>query len=112
MRFVKDFLFGAVNVSKFESDLTPKDNDTQTLRSKYQLLKKCCPPCVSTELNVNKSKILSELEPFTDYSCTGQIKDNDNNITIKNTTAVHVEIHCGMLIFTLLQCIDKSKLVS
>ncbi|KAG7229470.1 hypothetical protein INR49_012760, partial [Caranx melampygus] len=36
----------------------------------------------------------SELEPYTDYNCTGQIKDNNNN-TIKTTTAVHVRIDCG-----------------
>ncbi|XP_022620753.1 receptor-type tyrosine-protein phosphatase C-like [Seriola dumerili] len=39
-----------------------------------------------------ESQLESELEPFTDYSCTGQIKDN--NVTIKNTTAVYVRIDC------------------
>ncbi|GLD72632.1 receptor-type tyrosine-protein phosphatase C-like isoform X3 [Lates japonicus] len=41
---------------------------------------------------VNESKKLSELEPFTNYSCIGQIKDNDGNV--KNTTPVHVNIEC------------------
>ncbi|XP_022602824.1 uncharacterized protein LOC111223062 isoform X1 [Seriola dumerili] len=41
---------------------------------------------------VTEPKLESELEPFTDYSCTGQIKDND--VTIKNTTAVYVRIDC------------------
>ncbi|XP_044054304.1 receptor-type tyrosine-protein phosphatase C-like [Siniperca chuatsi] len=39
---------------------------------------------------------LSELEPFTDYSCIGQIKDN--NVTIKNTTAIDVHIDCDLTI--------------
>uniref|UniRef100_A0A3B4WEX0 Receptor-type tyrosine-protein phosphatase C n=1 Tax=Seriola lalandi dorsalis TaxID=1841481 RepID=A0A3B4WEX0_SERLL len=47
---------------------------------------------------VTEPKLESELEPFTDYSCIGQIKDND--VTIKNTTAVDVRIDCGMLIVT------------
>ncbi|XP_056234151.1 uncharacterized protein LOC130170662 [Seriola aureovittata] len=42
---------------------------------------------------VTEPKLESELEPFTDYSCIGQIKDN--NVTIKNTTAVDVRIDCG-----------------
>ncbi|XP_023261814.1 receptor-type tyrosine-protein phosphatase C-like [Seriola lalandi dorsalis] len=41
---------------------------------------------------VTEPKLESELEPFTDYSCIGQIKDND--VTIKNTTAVDVRIDC------------------
>ncbi|XP_056233640.1 receptor-type tyrosine-protein phosphatase C-like [Seriola aureovittata] len=41
---------------------------------------------------VTEPKLESELEPFTDYSCIGQIKDN--NVTIKNTTAVDVRIDC------------------
>ncbi|XP_071342795.1 uncharacterized protein [Trachinotus anak] len=41
---------------------------------------------------VSESKLVSELEPFTDYSCIGQIKNNTD--TIQNTTAVHVRIDC------------------
>ncbi|KAG7230602.1 hypothetical protein INR49_025319, partial [Caranx melampygus] len=41
----------------------------------------------------------SELEPYTDYNCTGQIKDNNNN-TIKTTTAVHIRIDCDFKINT------------
>ncbi|GLD49819.1 receptor-type tyrosine-protein phosphatase C [Lates japonicus] len=45
---------------------------------------------------VNESKKLSELEPFTDYNCTGQIKDN--NGTVNTTTPVHVYIDCDLII--------------
>uniref|UniRef100_A0A3B4U6V7 Receptor-type tyrosine-protein phosphatase C n=1 Tax=Seriola dumerili TaxID=41447 RepID=A0A3B4U6V7_SERDU len=41
---------------------------------------------------VTEPKLGSQLEPFTNYSCIGQIKDN--NVTIKNTTAVDVRIDC------------------
>ncbi|GLD49821.1 receptor-type tyrosine-protein phosphatase C-like protein [Lates japonicus] len=56
---------------------------------------------------VNESKKLSELEPFTDYNCTGQIKDNDGTV-IKTTTSVHVYINndnnkavIGFLVFSI-----------
>ncbi|KAG7230599.1 hypothetical protein INR49_025316, partial [Caranx melampygus] len=42
----------------------------------------------------NEPKKESELEPYTDYKCTGQVKDNNNN-TITNTTVVPVRIDCG-----------------
>ncbi|XP_040895639.1 receptor-type tyrosine-protein phosphatase C-like isoform X2 [Toxotes jaculatrix] len=45
---------------------------------------------------VNEPKNLSELEPFTDYICTGQIKDN--NVTIGNTAAVDFRIDCDFTI--------------
>ncbi|XP_062279940.1 receptor-type tyrosine-protein phosphatase C [Scomber scombrus] len=44
----------------------------------------------------NNFKNLSKLEPFTDYNCTGQIKEN--NVTIKNTTAIHVRVDCELKI--------------
>ncbi|XP_044217435.1 receptor-type tyrosine-protein phosphatase C [Thunnus albacares] len=44
----------------------------------------------------NNPKNLSELEPFTKYTCTGQIKRD--NVTIKNTTAIHVRIDCDFKI--------------
>ncbi|KAG7514880.1 receptor-type tyrosine-protein phosphatase C isoform X1 [Solea senegalensis] len=44
----------------------------------------------------NELKTLSELEPFTDYSCTGQIKDN--NVLIKNTSALHFRVDCDLTI--------------
>ncbi|XP_031715384.1 receptor-type tyrosine-protein phosphatase C isoform X2 [Anarrhichthys ocellatus] len=43
---------------------------------------------------LNKTKEWSELKPFTNYSCTGQIKDN--NVTIKNTTIVKFRIDCDL----------------
>ncbi|KAM8746277.1 uncharacterized protein AB9X84_017201 [Acanthopagrus schlegelii] len=42
-------------------------------------------------------KELSELEPFTDYSCIGHIKDM-NNDTIINTTDIPVRINCDLQI--------------
>ncbi|KAK9519535.1 hypothetical protein VZT92_022260 [Zoarces viviparus] len=38
----------------------------------------------------------SKLEPFTNYSCTGQIKEN--NVTIKNTTIVKFRVDCDLKI--------------
>ncbi|KAM9358392.1 receptor-type tyrosine-protein phosphatase C [Symphorus nematophorus] len=51
--------------------------------------------CVEKE-KPYQSKKLSELEPFTDYSCTGQINNNTDNIA--NTTAVDVRIDCDLQI--------------
>ncbi|KAM7388060.1 hypothetical protein PAMP_024261 [Pampus punctatissimus] len=42
--------------------------------------------------STNITKNLSQLEPFTDYNCTGQIKEN--NVIIINTTAVRVKVDC------------------
>ncbi|XP_060933938.1 receptor-type tyrosine-protein phosphatase C-like isoform X2 [Limanda limanda] len=42
----------------------------------------------------NVAKNLSELEPFTDYRCSGQIKDK--NGTVYNTTEVKVRIDCDL----------------
>ncbi|XP_060890795.1 receptor-type tyrosine-protein phosphatase C-like [Labrus mixtus] len=39
-------------------------------------------------------KPLTELEPFTNYNCTGQIKEN--NVSIKNTTAIKFNIDCDL----------------
>ncbi|XP_074490883.1 receptor-type tyrosine-protein phosphatase C-like [Sebastes fasciatus] len=44
----------------------------------------------------SNTKNLTELEPFTDYSCTGQIKEN--NITKKTTNAVKFRIDCDITI--------------
>ncbi|XP_074490882.1 uncharacterized protein LOC141767463 isoform X2 [Sebastes fasciatus] len=46
----------------------------------------------------SNTKKLSELEPFTDYSCTGQIKEN--NVTKKNTNAVKFRIDYITIIYT------------
>ncbi|XP_037625441.1 receptor-type tyrosine-protein phosphatase C-like isoform X1 [Sebastes umbrosus] len=51
-------------------------------------------------------KKLSELEPFTDYSCTGQIKEN--NVTKKNTTAVKFRIDCDIKINPVQSATDTS----
>ncbi|XP_047198836.1 receptor-type tyrosine-protein phosphatase C isoform X2 [Hippoglossus stenolepis] len=48
------------------------------------------------EPRVNKAKKPSELEPFTDYSCIGHIKDN--NVNVYNTTQVNVWIDCDLKI--------------
>ncbi|KAI3368593.1 hypothetical protein L3Q82_025605, partial [Scortum barcoo] len=52
--------------------------------------------CLEQQNKYNKPKNLSDLEPFTDYSCTGQIKDN--NVPIKNTNAVEFQIDCDLRI--------------
>ncbi|XP_028259745.1 receptor-type tyrosine-protein phosphatase C-like [Parambassis ranga] len=46
--------------------------------------------------NGNDFKSLSDLEPFTDYNCTGLIKDN--NMDINKTTTVPVRINCDFTI--------------
>ncbi|XP_067452636.1 receptor-type tyrosine-protein phosphatase C-like [Thunnus thynnus] len=54
----------------------------------------------------NNPKNVSELEPFTDYTCTGQIKEK--NVTIKNTTDIHVRIDCDLKIRTQNSSTDTS----
>ncbi|XP_042272636.1 receptor-type tyrosine-protein phosphatase C isoform X2 [Thunnus maccoyii] len=54
----------------------------------------------------NNPKNVSELEPFTDYTCTGQIKEND--AIIKNTSAIHVRINCDLNITTQNSSTDTS----
>ncbi|XP_051231654.1 receptor-type tyrosine-protein phosphatase C-like [Dicentrarchus labrax] len=49
--------------------------------------------------NPNNTKQLSELEPFTDYSCTGQIK-NIIDVIITNTPAIKFSIECDIEIIT------------
>uniref|UniRef100_A0A3Q3K9D1 Receptor-type tyrosine-protein phosphatase C n=1 Tax=Monopterus albus TaxID=43700 RepID=A0A3Q3K9D1_MONAL len=49
----------------------------------------CSEPGKQTE-----PKTLSQLEPFTDYSCVGHIKDN--NITIKHTPAITFRVDCDL----------------
>ncbi|XP_026178845.1 receptor-type tyrosine-protein phosphatase C-like [Mastacembelus armatus] len=47
-------------------------------------------------LNPAEQKKLSELEPYTDYSCTGLIKNN--SVPIKVTTAIKFNIDCELTI--------------
>ncbi|XP_026201514.1 receptor-type tyrosine-protein phosphatase C-like [Anabas testudineus] len=51
---------------------------------------------ICLDINLSESKTLSELEPFTDYSCTGQIKQN--NVNIKNTTTFQFRVDCDLSI--------------
>uniref|UniRef100_UPI0037E863D7 receptor-type tyrosine-protein phosphatase C-like n=1 Tax=Semicossyphus pulcher TaxID=241346 RepID=UPI0037E863D7 len=44
--------------------------------------------------NPSESRSLWELEPFTDYTCTGQIKHN--NVIVKNTTTIEFDIDCDL----------------
>ncbi|XP_051231657.1 receptor-type tyrosine-protein phosphatase C-like [Dicentrarchus labrax] len=46
--------------------------------------------------NPNNTKQLSELEPFTDYSCTGQIKNLISDVIITNTPAIKFNIKCDI----------------
>ncbi|KAM8745202.1 receptor-type tyrosine-protein phosphatase C isoform 2-T2 [Acanthopagrus schlegelii] len=52
---------------------------------------------LTTDYTCHEIKELSELEPFTDYSCIGHIKDM-NNDTIINTTNIPVRINCDLQI--------------
>ncbi|XP_067368099.1 receptor-type tyrosine-protein phosphatase C-like [Channa argus] len=45
---------------------------------------------------LNKPKKLTDLEPFTDYICTGQIKNN--NVNINKTTTVRFRVDCDLTI--------------
>ncbi|XP_067368088.1 receptor-type tyrosine-protein phosphatase C-like isoform X3 [Channa argus] len=47
---------------------------------------------------LNEPKKLSDLEPFTDYNCTGQIRQNDVNTN--KTTAVRFRVDCDLTINT------------
>lgn len=49
-----------------------------------------------SEPNSNVSKTESELEPFTEYSCTGQIMDN--SISTNKSVTTQFTIDCGMWI--------------
>ncbi|XP_068563645.1 receptor-type tyrosine-protein phosphatase C isoform X2 [Cebidichthys violaceus] len=74
---------------KIEPKLPPNCN---TLKIDYT-----CQGGKTAEANeLNGITKWSELEPFTYYNCTGQIKHN--NITIKNTTIVKFRIDCGLTI--------------
>ncbi|XP_059196356.1 receptor-type tyrosine-protein phosphatase C-like [Centropristis striata] len=46
---------------------------------------------------INDTKLESELEPFTEYSCTGQIKNNNVSIN-KNTKDIQFTIDCDITI--------------
>ncbi|KAK2835303.1 hypothetical protein Q5P01_015787 [Channa striata] len=46
----------------------------------------------------NDQKNLSDLEPFTDYSCTGQIKEN--GVDTNKRTSVRFRVDCGTLMFS------------
>ncbi|XP_067369803.1 integumentary mucin C.1-like [Channa argus] len=47
---------------------------------------------------LNKPKTLTDLEPFTDYICTGQIKNN--NVNTNKTTTVRFRVDCDLTINT------------
>ncbi|XP_028259048.1 receptor-type tyrosine-protein phosphatase C isoform X2 [Parambassis ranga] len=57
--------------------------------------------------NGNDSKSLSDLEPFTDYTCTGLIKDN--NKTIDKTTTVPVRINCRFTITNMNKAVTNTS---
>ncbi|XP_067368098.1 receptor-type tyrosine-protein phosphatase C-like [Channa argus] len=47
---------------------------------------------------LNKPKKLTDLEPFTDYNCTGQIKNN--NVNTNKATTVRFRVDCDLTINT------------
>ncbi|XP_062419386.1 receptor-type tyrosine-protein phosphatase C isoform X2 [Pungitius pungitius] len=61
--------------------------------------------CREVELNHTENR--SDLKPFTDYSCSGQVKNG--NVTVKNTTAVSFRIDCDFTLnFTSRTSTNKS----
>ncbi|XP_036970862.1 receptor-type tyrosine-protein phosphatase C [Acanthopagrus latus] len=92
-RLTKNIPVGFLNPSDINSTVQsklPAEIDT-TLPSQCHLTTDyTCP-------ENGQSKELSELEPFTDYSCIGHIKDM-NNDTIINTTNIPVRINCDLQI--------------
>ncbi|XP_018526213.1 receptor-type tyrosine-protein phosphatase C isoform X2 [Lates calcarifer] len=97
--FTKNISIDFLNVSEINqtapTELPAKINTTLPPNCKSLSIDYSC----RERGRVNESKKLSELEPFTDYNCTGQIKDNDG--TVKKTTApVHIYIKCDFDINT------------
>ncbi|XP_032381499.1 receptor-type tyrosine-protein phosphatase C isoform X3 [Etheostoma spectabile] len=94
------------------TSITPDFLDTSELTQtfpkelpvKIEQIKPLPPNCNHLTINYtcrengkdNDSKDLSELEPFTDYKCIGQIKEN--NVTIKNTTVFEFKVDCDFTI--------------
>lgn len=93
MRALSDIFFFSLNFSLKHLNLNPKDECSHTEEQQWRHL------CVSSENNKADVK-LSELEPFTDYSCTGLILQNSISIN-KTTPSVHVRVDCGEFIFPL-----------
>ncbi|XP_069377837.1 receptor-type tyrosine-protein phosphatase C isoform X2 [Paralichthys olivaceus] len=97
--------------------LDPKDIQ-ETFLNKFptNITAKLPPKCKNLSIdytchkkkNVNEIKKLSELEPFTDYSCTGHIKDN--NVPINKTTEVLVQINCDLKITITTRTSDNTSL--
>ncbi|XP_029001392.1 receptor-type tyrosine-protein phosphatase C isoform X2 [Betta splendens] len=48
-----------------------------------------------SEQNLTERKKLTDLEPFTDYTCTGQLKDDNKTL---NTTDIKFRIDCDLII--------------
>ncbi|XP_040039851.2 receptor-type tyrosine-protein phosphatase C isoform X2 [Gasterosteus aculeatus] len=74
-------------------------NQTASTKLPAQIEPKLPPSCTDLtvgytchEVGKSNTKNLSDLKPFTDYSCTGQVQNG--NITLKNTAAVSFRVDC------------------
>ncbi|XP_014882628.1 receptor-type tyrosine-protein phosphatase C-like isoform X2 [Poecilia latipinna] len=93
-------------------------NQTQHNRLPAEIETKLPPNCKNLSIEytcsesgkVGDSILLSNLEPFTDYSCTGLIKNNNVSIN-KKTPAVQVNIACDFTIIFTNEYDNKSLLV-
>ncbi|KAM8744846.1 uncharacterized protein AB9X84_016293 [Acanthopagrus schlegelii] len=95
-RLTRNIPVGFLNPSDINSTVQPKlpAEINTTLPSQCRL---------TTDYTCQENgriKELSELEPFTDYSCIGHIKDM-NNDTIINTTDIPVRINCDLQIINM-----------
>nr|XP_040039850.1 receptor-type tyrosine-protein phosphatase C-like isoform X2 [Gasterosteus aculeatus aculeatus] len=74
-------------------------NQTASTKLPAQIEPKLPPSCIDLtvgytchEVGESNTKNLSDLKPFTDYSCTGQVQNG--NVTLKNTAAVSFRVDC------------------
>ncbi|XP_077964323.1 receptor-type tyrosine-protein phosphatase C isoform X2 [Gasterosteus aculeatus] len=74
-------------------------NQTASTKLPAQIEPKLPPSCTDLtvgytchEVGESNTKNLSDLKPFTDYSCTGQVQNG--NVTPKNTAAVSFRVDC------------------
>uniref|UniRef100_UPI0037E86D49 receptor-type tyrosine-protein phosphatase C n=1 Tax=Semicossyphus pulcher TaxID=241346 RepID=UPI0037E86D49 len=83
-----DFLNPSEIKQKIPTGLPAKINATLPPNCKNLTVDYTC----SEKSNPSESRSLWELEPFTNYTCTGQIKHN--NVIVKNTTTIEFNIDC------------------
>lgn len=93
---LKGFFF-FFNSTQF-SPLGQESKSSVAVTNRGTLLMTCLYACVTSEGGVGVNK--TELKPYTDYSCVGNIETEDGSI--KTTDKVKFQIDCGTLSFTFL----------